>query len=113
MKDYGIPLYVTKERRGLKMKKKEKKIIFISWFLFSIMLFFFGPIEIFYGNSTEFEFVLADFFIWILVLSVVIAIIGSLLTYILPYCIQQVILGVVFGIDIAGYIQVIDYSGAL
>lgn len=106
MKGYGIPLYVTKERRGLKMKKKEKKIIFISWFLFSIMLFFFGPIEIFYGNSTEFEFVLADFFVWILVLSVVIAIIGSLLTYILPYCIQQVILGVVFGIDIAGYIQV-------
>lgn len=85
---------------------KKSGITFLVCFLFSFMLFIFGPSEIFFANEVEFEFVYGDFAGYISVFAVTVAFILTLIIAFLPDRFHRVLLSVIFGISIAGYIQV-------
>lgn len=79
---------------------------FLVNFLFSFMLLIFGPSEIFFANSAEFIFVYGNFAGYMGILAVAAAIILTLILAFIPDKLHRVILSVIFGISIAGYIQV-------
>lgn len=83
---------------------------FLVSFLFSFMLLIFGPSEIYFANVTEFEFIYGDF-IFGLVLAVVVITVG--LVAIMKFTsekIYQCICSVIFGISVAGYLQVMFFN---
>ncbi|MDE6749175.1 MAG: hypothetical protein K2K21_08975 [Lachnospiraceae bacterium] len=85
---------------------KKIGITFLVNFLLSFMLFIFGPSEIFFANAAEFDFVYGDFAGYMSVLAVAAAFILTLILGFLPDKLHRVLLSVIFGISIAGYIQV-------
>lgn len=91
------------------MKKeiiKKIGITFLVSFLFSFMLLIFGPSEIYFANKTEFNFIYVNFAGYMSVLAVAAAFILTLILAFLPDKLHRVLLSVIFGISIAGYIQV-------
>lgn len=100
-------------REFLLTKKESLGISFLVFFLFSFMLFIFGPSEIFFVNIAEFKFVYSEF-IWILsAIAVVGSLVLSLLTVFLPDGIRKIVLSLVFGLSIAGYLQVMFINEGL
>ena len=92
------------------MQKKEYlKKFFLCWesvFLFIFMIGIFGPSEVFFGNYTELGVVYGEFGWLFLVAGFTISIIIAFVLAFFPEIIRKIILAVVWGLSIAGYIQV-------
>lgn len=91
------------------MKKtivKKVALTFLVTFLFTFMLLIFGPSEIFFANVTEFDFVYQEFAGYMAAFAVIGALILTVVIAILPDRIHRVLLSLVFGISVAGYLQV-------
>ena len=92
------------------MKKKEYlKKFFLCWesvFLFIFMIGIFGPSEVFFGNYTELGVVYGEFGWLFFVVGFTISIIIAFVLVFFPEIIRKIILAVVWGLSIAGYIQV-------
>lgn len=95
------------------MKEKNLVMVVLSWFLLSFMLIVFGPMEIFFGNATQFDFIFSDFALWVSLLCLIITAIGTGITLLLPKKIGEVLISVVFGCSLAGYIQVMFINKGL
>lgn len=90
------------------MKAKLKRIpgTFLVAFLPMFMLFIFGPCEIFFANVTEFEFVYGEFGGYMAVFAVTGAILLTGVLFLLPDKLYKILVSVVFGFSLSGYIQV-------
>lgn len=90
------------------MKKKLAKAgsTFLVCFLFAFMWLFFGPSEIFFANVTGFDFVYGNFAGYLAVAAVAGALLLTLVIGFLPDKVHGVLVSVVFGISLAGWIQV-------
>ena len=77
-------------------------IVFLPLFMFGV----FGPSEIFFGNYSEFGFIYREFGWKFLGISVVLALFIALILQIVPKFPRTLILSVLWGFTIAGYIQV-------
>lgn len=95
------------------MAKKIPKVIINKWglafvniFLLAFMVLIFGPAEIFFGNYTEFDFVYGEFAGYLAVAAVVGVLIMSIFIALLPGVCYKIVMSIVFGISVAGYIQV-------
>lgn len=89
-------------------KKNLKKAVdsFPSCFLFLFMLLIFGPAEIFFANITEFEFLYGEFAGYMAILFLVSVLLLTAVLTILPEKIHRIVLSVIFGISLAGYLQI-------
>ena len=76
-------------------------IVFLPLFMFGV----FGPSEIFFGNYSEFGFIYREFGWKFLGISVVLALFIALILQIVPKFPRTLILSVLWGFTIAGYIQ--------
>lgn len=92
------------------MKKKEYlKKFFLCWesvFLFIFMIGIFGPSEVFFGNYTELGVVYGEFGWLFFGVGFTISIVIAFVLAFFPEMIRKIILAVVWGLSIAGYIQV-------
>lgn len=89
-------------------KKNLKKAVdsFPSCFLFLFMLLIFGPAEIFFANITEFEFLYGEFAGYMAILFLVSVLLLTAVLTIMPEKIHRIVLSVIFGISLAGYLQI-------
>ena len=101
------------------MKKISNEILkkfgvgFLICFLFAFMLFIFGPAEIYFVNVVEFNFVYGEF-VWILsAIAVAGSIGGGLVTAFAPAAARKIILSVIFGLSVAGYVQIMFINEGL
>lgn len=85
---------------------KKVALTFLLNFLFTFMLLIFGPSEIFFANVTEFDFVYGEFAGYMAVFAVAGAVILTAIIAFLPDKIHRVLLSIVFGVSLAGYLQV-------
>ena len=76
-------------------------IVFLPLFMFGV----FGPSEIFFGNYAEFGFIYGEFGWKFLGISVVLALFIALILQIVPKFPRTLILSVLWGFTITGYIQ--------
>ena len=76
-------------------------IVFLPLFMFGV----FGPSEIFFGNYNEFGFIYGEFGWKFLGFSIILAFFIALLLQILPTFPRTLILSILWGFTIAGYIQ--------
>ena len=91
------------------MKKKIFKRITITLlvtFLFLFMLLIFGPAEIFFANVTEFDFVYGEFAGYMAGLALAGTVLLTLVIAFLPEGLHKALLSLVFGLSVAGYLQV-------
>ncbi len=79
---------------------------FLCVFLPAFMLLIFGPAEIFFANVTEFKFVYGDFAGYLALLALGISVIGALIIMLLPEKIERIVQGIIFGLSVGGYAQV-------
>ncbi len=79
---------------------------FLVSFLFTFMLLIFGPAEIFFANVTEFEFVYGEFAGYMAAFAVIGAVILTVLISFLPDMLYRILASLIFGISVAGYLQV-------
>lgn len=78
----------------------------VSVFLLIFMILIFGPTEVFFGNYTELNFVYGEFG-WVFMLAGVgISLVLALLLMLLPSRFRDFIVALLWGISIAGYIQI-------
>lgn len=86
---------------------------FLICFLFAFMLFIFGPAEIYFVNVAEFKFVYGEF-VWMLSgIAIIISIVIGLITALLPIMLRKIIWSVIFGLSVAGYIQIMFINEGL
>ena len=85
---------------------KKLGITFLVTFLFTFMLLIFGPSEIFFANVTEFDFVYQEFAGYMAAFAGIGALILTVVIAFLPDKIHRVLLSLVFGMSLAGYLQV-------
>lgn len=86
---------------------------FLICFLFAFMLFIFGPAEIYFVNVAEFKFVYGEF-VWMLSgIAIIISIVIGLITALLPIKLRKIIWSVIFGLSVAGYIQIMFINEGL
>ena len=83
-------------------------IVFLPLFMFGV----FGPSEIFFGNYSEFGFIYREFGWKFLGISVVLALFIALILQIVPKFPRTLILSVLWGFTIAGYIQTMFLKGS-
>ncbi len=88
-------------------------IAFLVSFLFAFMLLIFGPAEIFFANVTEFGFVYGEFGGTLAVTALIGTLALTLILALLPGKVYRVFLSLMFGIDVAGYLQVMFLNGHL
>lgn len=91
------------------MKKDKLKRIgfyFLTLFLLFFMLLIFGPAEIFFANTAGFDFVYGEFAGYLAIAALIVTGIGAVILAFLPQKFSKLILSVVFGISISGYLQV-------
>lgn len=86
---------------------------FIVCFLLTFMLLVFGPAEIFFVNAGEFKFVYGEFAYKMTCIAVIVPLVVSLILTFLPKVVRNVLLSIVFGISVAGYIQVMFINKGL
>lgn len=90
----------------MKTKLKRIPVLFLVTFLFTFMLLIFGPSEIFFANVTEFGFVYSEFGGYMAVFAVAGAVFLTGLLVFLPDKWYRIMVSVVFGLAVAGYLQV-------
>ncbi len=92
---------------------KKFGLSFLNVFLLTFMLLIFGPAEIFFANATEFEFVYGEFAGYLAAAAAGVALaVGGILA-LLPDKLHRLAMSVVFGISLAGYLQVMFLNGQL
>lgn len=64
-----------------------------------------GPLEVFSGNSKEFNFVLSDFFPSLICVALFVLIMAALILAILPKKIRDVVICVIGGLELCMYVQ--------
>lgn len=97
----------------MKTRLKNLGIGFLNCFLFAFMLLIFGPAEIFFANVAEFKFVYGEF-VWILsAMAVITSVVVSLVITFLPEMVRKILWSVIFGISVAGYVQVMFINEGL
>lgn len=79
---------------------------FLNVFLLTFMLLIFGPAEIFFANATEFEFVYGEFAGYLAAAALGVTLIVAGLLTAMPDVLYRLAMSVVFGISVAGYLQV-------
>lgn len=94
------------------MKKKLVKAgtTFLVCFLFTFMWLIFGPSEIFFANVTGFDFVYGDFAGYLAAFAAAGAFLLSLMLFFLPDRVHGVFLSFVFGVSLAGWLQVMFFN---
>lgn len=99
---------MEKKNEGTNKKEKTKKLwigLMVTGLL-SFMLFCFGPMEIFFGNVTEFDFLFGEFMPYLAGIFVIFIIVMTVLLTVLPDKIWRYGITVIFGIALAGYLQI-------
>lgn len=86
--------------------KKKAVLSLIVSFLLGFMLLLFGPAEIFFANVSEFEFLYGEFAGYMALLFLGILIVLTMVLTLLPEKIHSIVLSVLFGLSVAGYLQV-------
>lgn len=87
-----------------KIKKYYKDIICILLFP-TVMIFLIGPLEIYSGNISEFEFGINDFIYLFICICCIIVLVGSFIIVLLPQKIIHILEILIFSFSIAAYIQ--------
>lgn len=101
----------------MKRMKNKKWVKFGSAFLVSFLLMFmlliFGPAEIFFSNSAEFEFLYQEFAGYLVAFALAGTIGLTVVTGLLPDKIYRVVLSLLFAVSLGGYIQVMFLNKGL
>lgn len=80
--------------------------ISLVYMLLPILLYgILGPLEIYAGNSDEMVFILKDFFIFFLIMSIIIWLMGSFILALLPDKLRNILHVVIFIFSVLSYIQ--------
>lgn len=99
------------------MKKifDKKKIIqsAVPSLLLFFMLLLFGPSEVFFANNSEFPFIYQEFVWYMTGFMFAFSIVLTLILAALPEKVHRVATSLVFGIDVAGYVQVMFFNKGL
>lgn len=95
------------------MKKRNPAAVLMSWLLLSYMLIVFGPLEIFFGNETQFDFIFSDFAGWLFLIWIVTVAVGTGITLLLPEKLRNLLVAVVLGCAVSGYLQVMFINKGL
>ena len=90
----------------MKLDKRKLLLNFMASFLLGFMILIFGPAEIFFANITEFEFLYGEFAGYMAILFLVSVLLLTAVLTILPEKIHRIVLSVIFGISLAGYLQI-------
>ena len=90
----------------MKLDKKKILLNFMESFLLGFMILIFGPAEIFFANITEFEFLYGEFAGYMAILFLVSVLLLTAVLTIMPEKIHRIVLSVIFGISLAGYLQI-------
>lgn len=90
----------------MKFEKKQLLLNFFTSFLLGFMILIFGPAEIFFANITEFEFLYGEFAGYMAILFLVSVLLLTAVLTIIPEKIHRIVLSVIFGISLAGYLQI-------
>lgn len=90
----------------MKTKVKRIPITFLTTFLLMFMLLIFGPSEIFFANVTEFRFVYGEFAGYMAVFALLGALLLTAILFLLTDKLYTILLNIVFGVSVAGYLQV-------
>ncbi len=98
-----------------RVRKDMKKFAFsfLNIFLLTFMLLIFGPAEIFFANVTEFEFVYGEFAGYLAAAALGGALFAAGVLTVMPDGLYRAVMSVIFGLSVAGYLQVMFLNGQL
>ena len=102
-----------KKGKFIKQKLMDIGICFSGIFLLAFMVLIFGPAEIFFANYAEFKFVYGDFGGYMAIAAIAGSVIGAVILGCMPKIVRKVIMSVIFGISLAGYVQVMFINEGL
>ena len=88
------------------MKKRNVLMSFSASLLLGFMIFIFGPAEIFFANVEQFEFLFGEFAGVMGVIWIASVLIVTFLLSILPEKIRNLLVTIIFGLAVMGYLQV-------
>ena len=120
IRNFSIEIHLIRKRKFM-LKKAVTPGSFLKNYLFTLLIVFlplfmfgvFGPSEIFFGNYSEFGFIYREFGWKFLGISVVLALFIALILQIVPKFPRTLILSVLWGFTIAGYIQTMFLNKSL
>ena len=93
---------------------KLKTINMLKVILFPIlMIFILGPLEVYYGNISEFDFLVTDFIYGFVGLSVVIILLGLLIATLIPKKILNILICIITSFSIVSYLQNLFFNSVL
>lgn len=95
-----------KEKVSAKMRWRAFGFSFLLCFLLTFMLLIFGPAELYFTNVSEFKFVYGEFAWRMALIAVGATCLMSLILAFLPDKVRRVILALIFGVSLAGYLQI-------
>ncbi len=96
-----------------RLLNRDTGITFLIVFLPAFMLLIFGPAEIFFANATEFDFVYGEFAGYLAVLALLLSLAATGVLIFLPEKVRRVLLSLLFGASLAGYLQVLFWNKGL
>lgn len=86
---------------------------FVVAFLLMFMLFIFGPSEIFFTNVGDFDFVYSEFAVIMGVIAIAGSVVAGIIVMLLPNVLRKIVMSIIFGISVVGYIQVMFINEGL
>lgn len=90
----------------MRAKMKRLPMTLLATFLLMFMLLIFGPSEIFFSNVSEFQFVYKEFAGYMTAFAVMGTVVLTALLVFLPDKLYRFFLSGVFGVSLAGYLQI-------
>lgn len=97
-----------KKKEKIKESFGKKCLISLLIILFPVlMLFILGPVEVYYGNITDFEFLISDFIYLFLGMAVIALLVGSIVLALLPKKIRNILHTIILAGSLMCYIQYI------
>lgn len=102
-----------KKGNDIKQKLADIAICFFVCFLLAFMLLIFGPAEIFFANVAEFKFVYGEFAGKMALVALGGSAAFAIVFGIMPTVVRKILVSIVFGISIAGYMQVMFINEGL
>ncbi len=102
-------------KKGSCIRQKAADMITCFWvcFLLAFMLLIFGPAEIYFANAGEFKFVYGEFAGNMALKALGISAVCAVVIGMIPVVVRKVLVSVVFGVSLAGYIQVMFINEGL
>lgn len=95
------------------INKKELVAHAFLIFVLTYMILIFGPSEIFFSNLGEFNFIYQNLFFSMALSSVFITVIVTAVVGIFPDNVKRIVTGIILGLSVAGYIQVMFLNKGL